>query len=366
MKRKIIGILVCMLLIATAIPVATSMKVNKTNGENAGIVSSGNDHPVAKFTWRSFGYFPLFIVDGKGSTDDGRIVKYEWQWDEGGSYQSTLRYPMWFHYYGVNKQPHKITLKVTDNDGSIDLVTHVVFPRSISGPKGSYSATYISEYDVLETLPVSYLDEQYTEVKYVMRGAGWQQKFFKTDGSVTEGTFKNDLPTSNFHYHCGHGINDWALDFNTELALKGWIPGPGFGDVRAEDVKNKWNNNCKWVMLHSCHILEDCTYPGYDVDTFRNQWAEALNTCHMILGYASITYLGSKVITEFFYNALGGMDIVEAYKLATKAGYGNYVKAAVIADTYDQFNDDHLYGYGTVQADETNNDNYYYSSTWWC
>jgi len=362
------GMLVCTLLIATTLPVATAMNVSQTNEENAGIVSSGNDHPIAKFSWMSFGYFPFFIVDGRGSTDgDGRIVKYEWQWDEGGSYQSTMRYPRWFHFYG-NRQPHKVTLKVTDNDGSIDLITHVVFPRPMGGQRGSYSATYISKYDsfLLEDLPFSYLNEKVTELNSVMRGAGWQQKFFKTDGSVTEGTFKNDVSTSNFHYHCGHGVNDWVWEFKTELALKGWTPGPNLGDVRPDDVKDRWNDQCKWVWLHSCHILEDCTYPGYETSKFRDKWAEALNTCHMILGYASVTYLGTKVITEFFYNAMSGTDIKAAYKIATIAGHSDTVRAAVIADTYDQFTDDHLYGYGTVQPDETTNDNYYYSTTWGC
>jgi len=137
--------------------------------------------------------------------------------------------------------------------------------------------------------------------------------------------------------------------------------------VRPDDVKDRWNGQCKWVWLHSCYILEDCTYPGYETSKFRDKWAETLNTCHMVLGYASKTYLGTKVIAEFFYNAMSGdMDIVAAYKLATKAGHDSNVDAAVIVDTYDQFYNDHLYGYGTVQSDETNNDNYYYCSTWGC
>ena len=374
MKRKIIGILVCTLLIATTLPVATSMTVSQTNEENAGIVSSGNDHPIAKFTWMALGYFPFFIVDGRGSSDgDGRIVKYEWQWDEGGSYQSTLRYPRWFHYYG-NRQPHKITLKVTDNDGSIDLVTHVVFPRPIGGQKGSYSATYISQYDhwVFEDLPKKDLDEQVTELKYIMRGAGWQQKFFKTDGSVTEGTFTNDVSTSNFHYHCGHGIYDWTGDFITELALKDWWPLPNNNDVRPQDVEDKWDDQCKWVWLHSCHILEDdeSGLPGHYTNYFRARWATVLNTCHMVLGFASKTTLSTSVVTEFFYNAMGGMHIAAAYKAAREKCYsyyqGNRIYGAYIADTEAQATNDHLYGYGTVQADEDDDDDTYWWYKWGC
>ena len=142
--------------------------------------------------------------------------------------------------------------------------------------------------------------------------------------------------------------------------MKKWGLGWDNNDVRPQDVKDKWNNNCKWVWLQSCHILEE-----------EEAWSQALNTCHIVLGFASKTHLSTSVITEFFLRAAGeDRSLIQAYKIATEYAFdkvdGNPVIGAAIADTYEQFTDDHLYGQGAVHPDELTNDDNYYFSSWRC
>jgi len=362
MNMKIIVILICTLMIAAALPITTAFTANKKK-ESDGIETLA-DYPTAKFSWKAYGFSPFFAFVVTDASDSIDAEKYRWQVDDDSwSVMSSSSKKLFFFPDG---QMHKINLEVTNSNGNTGMISHLVFARPLlKSGSGSYSISYITEYDWLDDLSKKYLSAQSTEIQYVFNAAGWSKEFAKTGSSVTESTFKNDVSTSNFHYHCGHGI---CSIVKTELALKNWL-----STVEPSEVKNKWNNKCKWVWLHSCHMLEDCNTPGYDKDHFRNLWAGALNTCHMILGYASVTYPSYSVVSEFFNEALGigksfypkGSDILSSYKIATKFAHGSNVKATVIADTYDQLYDDHLYGQGTVQSDETNNDNTYYTITPW-
>lgn len=337
---------------------------------------SGGDIPTARFTWKAYGWSPFFaivLLDASGSSN---VDVFRWETDTGSS-TNWVSSPRKFYIFPDGNR-HVITLQVK-KDARTDVAQHLVFARPIyRGATGSYSVSYITKYNhwTLDDLSLYSAEAQSKEFQYVLKAAGWNKRFVEIEGNVKESTFTSDLAGSNFHYHFGHGIYDWTGDFVTELALKNWDIFPDNGDVRPQDVKNKWNNKCKWVWLHSCHILEDDNsgMPGHYKDYFRDKWAGALNTCHIIMGFASLTYPSSTLITEFFDAALGigdriipkGLPIVEAYKIATKFEYGSNVKGAVIADTYDQFTDDHLYGQGTVHSDEDPNDNYYRVSTWSC
>ena len=388
--KLFLSFFVVLLLVATNLAALTNAEESKTSvtndQSNNNLVgkrflvkqkasTTGAATPTAKFAWKAFkfAFYTLLIVDGRSSTsnDGDTITKWRWRWDESDSYHTAPSY--FYHFYrDFGKQMHKVWLEVTDSSGHISGATmHLVFARPYSGSHGTYSTTYISQYDntFLDDLDGEYMAAQCTELKYILAGASWQERFSTTEGSVTEGTFTGSVPTSNFHYHCGHGIYDWTGDFVTEITLKGWGPLPNNNDVRPWDVNDKWNNNCKWVFLHSCHLLEDDTsgMPGHYTNYFRDQWAQALNDCHIILGFASVTYLDISVISNFFLNAMGNdYNVVQAYRIATTSAYSSSVKAAAIADTYDQWNDDHLYGQGTVQPDEESEDSTYYFLTWEC
>ena len=221
-----------------------------------------------------------------------------------------------------------------------------------------YSVTVVDDYTYLDDL-TPHGQNQYERVEYWLHDvAGWSEEFYHKDSAVTESDFGTSdsgytgLDSADFHYHSGHGVDD----VGTELALRSWLPGVNYNDVRAQDVEYKWDQDNEWVLLHSCNILDDSS-----------DWAKALDSSHGIMGFATTSYTSTTLVDEFFDEAINSDEtIADSYYHATKAAFGSSVKAVIIADTSSQMTNDHLHGQGSMAADESTNDASYAYLSWWC
>jgi PKD repeat protein len=186
----------------------------------------------------------------------------------------------------------------------------------------------------------------------------WGNVFYHTEESVTKadfGTTDTGNPNLNdaaFHYHMGHGHEDWLLGTHTSwIPLSGWPL--GLADlVEPKDVNKKWTDKNKWVFLDSCDVLID------------KRWGGALNTSHGILGYSSYKWTSVKLPQIFFDNAItNNRPITQSYYIATKEAQTGPL-ATVIFDTPYQLFYDHLPGHGDIVADEDPDDNIIYFAEW--
>ncbi|MDK2939542.1 MAG: hypothetical protein PWQ51_1707 [Methanolobus sp.] len=221
-----------------------------------------------------------------------------------------------------------------------------------------YSVTTIEEYTVLDDID-PWGDYEYARVEYWLHDvAGWNEEFYESEYNVDETDFGTSnsgyegLDEADFHFHLGHGVDDGG----TELALRNWLPWTNIKDVRAQDVADKWDADNEWVFLHSCHILDD-----------EDDWADALKYSHGIMGFVTETTTSTSLIDRFFSNAINDNDkITTAYYDATKDTYGSDVTAAIITDTLDQWNTDHLHSEGSMASDESPDDSSYIFLSWTC
>lgn len=224
----------------------------------------------------------------------------------------------------------------------------------------SYSVTTINNYTSPLFSDLTQGPTNYARVEHWLHDvAGWSEYFYASETDVDEtdfGTLNSGyqgLDGADFHYHFGHGIND----VGTEIALYNWLPGYNYNDVRADDVYKKWDNNNEWVLLHSCHILSDYM-----------SWSGALKYSHGILGYTTTVPAYSIVELNTFFEATINDDdeICDAWLFATVEAYEPDVRAAMIADTDDQYVYDHLNGQDTMEPDEYPDDNLYAFGSWRC
>jgi len=98
-----------------------------------------------------------------------------------------------------------------------------------------------------------------------------------------------------------------------------------------------------------------------------SRWGSALKYSHMILGFSTVSYTSDTLIDLFFQSAIDwDWTILQAYQYATKTVYDDNVKAVLIADTEDQFYNDHLWGQGYVAPDEYPDDDIVWYAEWTC
>jgi len=224
-----------------------------------------------------------------------------------------------------------------------------------------YSVTTIEDYSesLLGDLPGGQV--AYNALENTLHDdAGWTEKFYEVNDSVDEPDFGmsnsgyQGLDGADFHYHLGHGIDISG----TEVCLHDWWPWNN-ADVRASDVADKWDEDSEWVLLHSCHILED-----------HDDWEHALKHSHAVMGFESGSFVNSDatLVNNFLANAVGNdaMTVYQAYYKATIDRFGSDVTAAVIFDTDGQFFHDHLWGEGVVMPDEYLDDDYWKYYSWNC
>jgi len=218
----------------------------------------------------------------------------------------------------------------------------------------------ILEYSMTVPELIPARQEIYDKVEYWLKNhADWNEHFYVINESVDEsdfGTSNNGyqgLDEADFHYHSGHGYKD---SDGAEICLHDWESGDNIGDVRAQEVAYKWDEDNEWVIIHSCHVLHD-----------HDDWEHALKYSHAVMGFETITYGDSELPNKFFEYAINDdMTVYDAYYWATRDTFGSGVTASVIFDTDEQKDNDHLWGEGVVMPDEYPDDDYYRHDSWNC
>ncbi len=189
---------------------------------------------------------------------------------------------------------------------------------------GSYSITQSSKYTFSsDDMPVvkdirgqfgspefhhdisSYADPDLTQTKKNMNLSGWRLRFHHDSKTTKMEDFTRELDKSDIHFHVGHGFAVFGRVGHMELKNH---PMPN-NAVMAGDVKGKWNH-CKWIAVHSCHVLED------------ESWARVLegSDTHGILGFGSVAYTTGHFLADFSRLMTRGMPIAKAWQ---KAGIDN-------------------------------------------
>jgi len=219
-----------------------------------------------------------------------------------------------------------------------------------------YSVTTIEHYQFMNDLD-PYGSLCYEKVEYWLHDYdGWTEEFHETERDVEDSDFGcsnsgyQGLDEADFHYHFGHGVDEiWS----TVICLWDY---PFYGVVTPLEVSEKWDKDNEWVLLHSCKVLKDVSY-----------WGDALKYSHMLLGFKTTTYADEDLPDNVLRRAVQyDYTVINAYYYGTKQTYGSDVQATAIADTLDQWYNDHLHGHGTVASDEYPDDDVVYYATWSC
>ncbi|MCK5805554.1 MAG: PKD domain-containing protein, partial [Lentisphaeria bacterium] len=109
-----------------------------------------NDSPTATFTWQALSSTGTRLVveprtgdriefDASDSSDaDDEIVEYAWDWSSNGHYDSTTGDPVIEHTFS-SAGSHRVTLRVTDDDGATATVTKTVNIGAKQSPNAAFS-----------------------------------------------------------------------------------------------------------------------------------------------------------------------------------------------------------------------------------
>lgn len=178
--------------------------------------------------------------------------------------------------------------------------------------------------------------------------AGWHLNLYHNDSNISKIDFgtngEGGLRDSTLHWHIGHGYGNGGLELPNNQA------------VQPDELEKKWGGNNKWVFLHSCEALEN-----------EGDWGNTLETTHGIFGFKTSVEANPNLGPAFFEYAMDGRrSLLDAYSNATMDLFDTDVTARVIFDTEDQIYGDHLPVYGTIESDESPDDNYYFELNWTC
>jgi hypothetical protein len=201
------------------------------------------------------------------------------------------------------------------------------------------------------------------------RTPGWTRNFYNKDGDVviqnfgTLDGYPQSLTESTFHIHSGHGID--ALHLSGTMLATGIIPlkqwdydalNPPFfyhNGINALDVRQKWGNKNKWVMIDSCHVLAD------------KQWGNAMSTTHGILGFSGVSYVNPDFPDTFMDNAINKKyPVVKSFRKSTTKLFDNTTAVAIVKST-DILEKDQFPGIGNISPDPSPNDDPIYIE-WGC
>lgn len=239
---------------------------------------------------------------------------------------------------------------------AILLLLCTVVPVMAEDTSIEYSVTTIEHYQFMNDLD-PYGSLCYEKVEYWLHDYdGWSEEFHETEHDVEDSDFGcsnsgyQGLDEADFHYHFGHGVDEiWS----TVICLWDY---PFYGVVTPLEVSEKWDKDKEWVLLHSCKVLQDVSY-----------WGAALKYTHMLLGFKTTTYADEDLPDNVLRRAVQyDYTVIDAYYYGTKQTYDSDVQATAIADTLDQWYNDHLHGHGTVAPDEYPDDDIVYYASWSC
>ena len=118
--------------------------------------------PIAKFTTYTLSPTGARLIvqprfgdsvwfDASASSDpDGAIVEYAWDWDSDGSYDASITDSVVDHVFS---QPgsHRVTLRVTDDDGGTATLTKTITVGKIQPPNASFTFS-LTEPSILDTV----------------------------------------------------------------------------------------------------------------------------------------------------------------------------------------------------------------------
>ena len=329
--------------------------------------------PVAAFTATPLtGPAPLTV----NFTDTSTGSPASWSWVFGDGQTSTVQNVT--HTYGA-AGTYDVRLTAANAGGSNMTVKagYVV----VTAPEPEvYTFSITNVFDPPGTDPNKTLGLFTTQnvIRWLGDKAGWKLLFNKSWANVTKADFGTDgggLDNATLHWHVGHGA---IPDIKNYSAL-------GLQDFSGSflyptDVEKKWGIKNKWIVLHACYALSD------------ERWGQALTTSHGIFGFTTPVYINPVLPSEFFHNAMDkNMTLFDSCRRATKNVFGGSTKVPskffidangdLVGDyvndtipisagarfkTIEQFNNDHLPGYGTVEPDGNPNNNISFPYSWKC
>lgn len=206
----------------------------------------------------------------------------------------------------------------------------------------------------------------YNEIK----GAGWIGRFNYGNASAWEKDFK--------HASYG-GINDQIID-SVDLAMIGthgssaWDSyyGRSLSSVYFSTNNDDWhlspgearraygNNDLEWLAFDSCSVLRDDSM-WY--------WYQTFDGLHLMLGFANTMYVvypgdggvwGDQMQAKgWWIFGHGAKTVTQAWFTAVEDQQPSGVRARVLAETLDSYND-YIHGQGYVSPDYPNNGAYWY------
>jgi PKD repeat protein len=297
--------------------------------------------PIADFTATPLsGTAPLTVH----FTDTSTRSPSRWTWLFGDGTSSTLRNPV--HNYST-PGTYDVSLTAANAYGT-DTERKAEYVRV----KYTFSITQVGKiYSTDDSLIAN--DTSYWVYKVLHDDNHWQNIFWKKESDVSKedfGTQGGGLNNAIFHFHVGHGGHD-LLGSNTSLDIGNWQ------SLHASDVERKWGGNNKWVLLYSCDVLDDPS------------WAKALNTTHGIFGFTTEVPADINVPVSFFNYASSSSNprtLVEAFNNATGPVFNSKTTAKIIFGTKEQYDTDHLPGFGIIAPDRASNDHSYFQRSWIC
>jgi len=114
------------------------------------VTVSENEPPVASFTWEAVSPEGARILvkprtcdfvrfDASSSHDpDGRVIKYEWDWESDGRFDLITAEPVVEHRFSTVGS-YKVTLRVTDDNGATDTATQIIKIEERKSPVADFT-----------------------------------------------------------------------------------------------------------------------------------------------------------------------------------------------------------------------------------
>lgn len=189
-------------------------------------------------------------------------------------------------------------------------------------------------------------------IEFHLKKEGWTEVFRNKETAVSKDDFGIDgggLDSSTIHFHFGHGGT--SSNGSTFLALN-W-----YNSLFASEVSGKWGDKNKWVFIDSCDILSD------------DSWKYALHGTHGIFGYSTEEANDYRLIDQFYtYATVENYTLANAFFNASKdeVRLPQGAIAKVIFANKDQYENDHLPGFGSVAPDAYPSNDTYYERTVIC